>query len=281
MCCRRMRRFLPIPIGRAPDEPAFPPGHDPCPPQGGPAGRSGQSRLHRHPHWGDASVLENNWSGKRGKALKSVLALLCKIPIRESSLMPMPRCAMARSLSACWSLWISGRRASLSSASSSTRDSPPTRISSNSTVTASSSSPSAPEQEAHCRSRRLAPEKWQEIRIRNSEAKYTTVRVTIRWWSSLRQTSLPAAGYDRTRRENPPSSSPTTGSRSRPSGEPVRRRWLVEKGSLSKSSSFTSQTLLFHCRQGRFRFDPHHHRSQTLRATALMLGAMSGRHPKA
>lgn len=32
------------------------------------------------PHWGDASVLENNWSGKRGKALKSVLAALCQDP---------------------------------------------------------------------------------------------------------------------------------------------------------------------------------------------------------
>ncbi len=32
------------------------------------------------PHWGDASVLENNWSGKRGKALKSVLATLCQDP---------------------------------------------------------------------------------------------------------------------------------------------------------------------------------------------------------
>jgi len=32
------------------------------------------------PHWGDASVLENNWSGKRGKAVKSVLALLCQDP---------------------------------------------------------------------------------------------------------------------------------------------------------------------------------------------------------
>jgi len=30
------------------------------------------------PHWGDESVLENNWSGKRGRALKSVLALLCQ-----------------------------------------------------------------------------------------------------------------------------------------------------------------------------------------------------------
>jgi transposase len=30
------------------------------------------------PHWGDASVLEKNWSGKRGKALKSVLAVLCQ-----------------------------------------------------------------------------------------------------------------------------------------------------------------------------------------------------------
>ncbi len=30
------------------------------------------------PHWGDASILENNWSGKRGKALKSVLAALCQ-----------------------------------------------------------------------------------------------------------------------------------------------------------------------------------------------------------
>jgi hypothetical protein len=32
------------------------------------------------PHWGDASVLENNWSGTRRKALKSVLALLCQDP---------------------------------------------------------------------------------------------------------------------------------------------------------------------------------------------------------
>jgi len=32
------------------------------------------------PHRGDASFLENNWSGKRGKALKSVLALLCQDP---------------------------------------------------------------------------------------------------------------------------------------------------------------------------------------------------------
>ena len=32
------------------------------------------------PHWGDQSVLENNWSGKRRKALKSVLALLCQDP---------------------------------------------------------------------------------------------------------------------------------------------------------------------------------------------------------
>lgn len=30
------------------------------------------------PHWGEESVLENNWSGKRGKALKSVLALLAQ-----------------------------------------------------------------------------------------------------------------------------------------------------------------------------------------------------------
>jgi len=32
------------------------------------------------PHWGDASILENNWSGKRGKALKSILAALCQDP---------------------------------------------------------------------------------------------------------------------------------------------------------------------------------------------------------
>jgi transposase len=32
------------------------------------------------PHWGDASVLENNWSGKRRQALKSVLAVLCQDP---------------------------------------------------------------------------------------------------------------------------------------------------------------------------------------------------------
>jgi len=32
------------------------------------------------PHWGDASVLENNWSGKRRKSLKSVLAALCQDP---------------------------------------------------------------------------------------------------------------------------------------------------------------------------------------------------------
>lgn len=32
------------------------------------------------PHWGDASVLENNWSGKRGRALKSIMAALCQDP---------------------------------------------------------------------------------------------------------------------------------------------------------------------------------------------------------
>jgi len=32
------------------------------------------------PHWGEASILENHWSGKRRKALKSVLALLCQDP---------------------------------------------------------------------------------------------------------------------------------------------------------------------------------------------------------
>ena len=30
------------------------------------------------PHWGEQSVLENNWSGKRNKAIKSVLALLAQ-----------------------------------------------------------------------------------------------------------------------------------------------------------------------------------------------------------
>jgi hypothetical protein len=30
------------------------------------------------PHWGDESILENNWSGKRSKALKSVLAGVCQ-----------------------------------------------------------------------------------------------------------------------------------------------------------------------------------------------------------
>ena len=32
------------------------------------------------PHWGDASILENNWSGKRRKSLRSILALLCQDP---------------------------------------------------------------------------------------------------------------------------------------------------------------------------------------------------------
>ena len=32
------------------------------------------------PHWGDASVLEDNWSGKYGKRIKSVLAALCQDP---------------------------------------------------------------------------------------------------------------------------------------------------------------------------------------------------------
>ncbi|ODS33930.1 MAG: putative orf [Candidatus Scalindua rubra] len=32
------------------------------------------------PHWGDSSVLENNWSGKYGRRLKSVLSLLCQDP---------------------------------------------------------------------------------------------------------------------------------------------------------------------------------------------------------
>jgi len=30
------------------------------------------------PHWGDESVLENNWSGKRRQALKSILAVVCQ-----------------------------------------------------------------------------------------------------------------------------------------------------------------------------------------------------------
>lgn len=30
------------------------------------------------PHWGDASVLEKNWSGEYGKRLKSILSLLCQ-----------------------------------------------------------------------------------------------------------------------------------------------------------------------------------------------------------
>jgi transposase len=32
------------------------------------------------PHWGDESVLQTHWSGKRGKRLKSILALLCQDP---------------------------------------------------------------------------------------------------------------------------------------------------------------------------------------------------------
>lgn len=32
------------------------------------------------PHWGDASILENNWSGKYGKRLKSILSVLCQDP---------------------------------------------------------------------------------------------------------------------------------------------------------------------------------------------------------
>ena len=33
------------------------------------------------PHWGDASVLERNWSGVRHTMLKSVLALVCQYPV--------------------------------------------------------------------------------------------------------------------------------------------------------------------------------------------------------
>jgi hypothetical protein len=32
------------------------------------------------PHWGDASVLENNWCGARGKAVKSILSLIAQNP---------------------------------------------------------------------------------------------------------------------------------------------------------------------------------------------------------
>lgn len=32
------------------------------------------------PHWGDKSILENNWSGKRHKALKSILAMITQDP---------------------------------------------------------------------------------------------------------------------------------------------------------------------------------------------------------
>lgn len=33
------------------------------------------------PHWGDASILEKNWSGSRSKALKSILALIAQDPV--------------------------------------------------------------------------------------------------------------------------------------------------------------------------------------------------------
>ena len=32
------------------------------------------------PHWGDASILETNWSGKYGRRLKSILSVLCQDP---------------------------------------------------------------------------------------------------------------------------------------------------------------------------------------------------------
>lgn len=30
------------------------------------------------PHWGDESVLENNWAGSKSKAIKSVLSLIVR-----------------------------------------------------------------------------------------------------------------------------------------------------------------------------------------------------------
>lgn len=36
--------------------------------------------FHAIPHWGDLSVLENNWNGSRGKAMKSVLSLIVHDP---------------------------------------------------------------------------------------------------------------------------------------------------------------------------------------------------------
>lgn len=43
---------------------------------------SGEFNLDFHaiPHWGDLSVLENNWNGSRGKAMKSVLSLIVHDP---------------------------------------------------------------------------------------------------------------------------------------------------------------------------------------------------------
>jgi len=37
--------------------------------------------FHAIPHWGDLSLLENNWNGSRGKAMKSVLSLIVHNPI--------------------------------------------------------------------------------------------------------------------------------------------------------------------------------------------------------
>lgn len=43
---------------------------------------SGEFNLDFHaiPHWGDLSVLENNWNGNRGKTMKSVLSLIVQDP---------------------------------------------------------------------------------------------------------------------------------------------------------------------------------------------------------
>jgi len=62
------------------------------------------------PHWGDDSVLENNWSGKRRQALKACLLSSARTLIQAFLATPMQKLCTEMSRSASWNLSTSGKR---------------------------------------------------------------------------------------------------------------------------------------------------------------------------
>ena len=229
------------------------------------------------PHWGDASVLENNWSGKRGKALKSVLALLCQDPDSgifcyadaEVSHGSQPECVLE-----FVDFWKTGgkplkclifdsRFTTYENLGKLDRDGVKfitLRRRSKKLIAAVAA---------------LAPEKWQEIRLRNSEAKYTTVRVhdTAVELSAVKHRfrQLVMTGHGREK----PAFILTNDWDLDPAHlvNQYRRRWLVEKG-ISEQIEFFHLNKLSSSIVVKVDFDltltitAHN----LYRATALMLG---------